>query len=113
MDTSVDLQPIGDESQENPRDQSRAHAFYATHFPIPYDTEGSHEANQRAVLLFGVGKLRKHTDRKVGQVMKKLTDMMREVNEMGIWMNEYDNRLNKAELERKNVHNEKKLNLMR
>ena len=51
---------------------SNRHLQYTTHFPLPADENNSHEANQRAVLLFGVGKARKEARHQLKEATKEV-----------------------------------------
>ncbi|CAG0888090.1 unnamed protein product [Cyprideis torosa] len=80
--------------------QQRAnrHLQYTTHFPLPADDGNSHEANQRSILLFGVGKSRKearHQLKEAGREVNRLFNKKHclEVSEGGkvkkLWSSEY------------------------
>jgi len=51
------------------------HRLFVTHFPLPQDESYQHEANQRQILLYGVGRSRdeaKHVVKKVSKDLNKL-----------------------------------------
>jgi len=51
------------------------HLVFLTHFPIPNDEQSSHEANQRMMVLYGVGRQRddaRHLAKKVTKEVLKL-----------------------------------------
>jgi len=51
------------------------HLVFLTHFPIPNDEQSSHEANQRMMVLYGVGRQRddaRHLAKKVSKEILKL-----------------------------------------
>lgn len=52
--------------------QSR-HRLYVTHFPLPQDEAYQHEANQRHMLLYGVGRARDESKHIVKKISKDLT----------------------------------------
>ena len=54
--------------------QSR-HRLYVMHFPLPQDEAYQHEANQRHILLYGVGRARDEARHVVKKVSKDLTKL--------------------------------------
>jgi len=54
--------------------QSR-HRLYVTHFPLPQDEAYQHEANQRHILLYGVGRARDESKHMVKKISKDLTKL--------------------------------------
>ena len=96
------------------RRRTDAHTLYVAHFPIPnMDFDDMHEGNQRNILLYGVGNVRSKMCHKVDTAERLMFELMREVEEIGVLLNEYDGRLSKAELKRRKIHEEKKLKLYR
>ena len=77
------------------------------------DFDECHESNQRNIFLYGVGNARKIAMSKLEAVEILLFEVMREVEELRIIVSEYDARLSKSELKRKNNHLDKKAKLFK
>ncbi len=77
---------LGDEAgskrstkSEQASDTTPRHLLYATHFPLPQEEIsgpfGSHEGNQRTILLFGVGKSRDDARHQVKKITREVTKL--------------------------------------
>lgn len=71
------------------------HLLYATHFPLPQEEFngpfGSHEGNQRTILLFGVGRSRDDARHQVKKINREVTKLFSkkfsiDVSEGGFWI---------------------------
>jgi mediator of RNA polymerase II transcription subunit 12 len=69
--------PNSNNNQDGGKSESKQsrHRQYVTHFQLPQDDNYAHEANQRHILLYGVGRSReeaKHAVKKVSKDLGKL-----------------------------------------
>lgn len=66
---------ILDNQEDKDGSRKEAHALYALHFPIPPNSETTHDSNQRLVLLYGVGAKRQGQIKHVNEMEKKLSKL--------------------------------------